>query len=81
MVLYKSLLHRKHEIRRQIGDLGSFRVGFDPSIRVQFSEPCNRTMTSFLLIVVMGGLLSFLLLFRNFEILVDDSDEHLEHDD
>jgi hypothetical protein len=77
IVLYKGLLHRQHEIRRQALDCDGPRGWLEPSIRIELMDPCCPVRIGFLRLKIVVSLLATLGFLGNAEVLVDDGDEHL----
>ena len=80
-ILNERLLHGEDEIRREVIDFDCDRVGLDPAVRVEFSEPRHLSLPSLLLAPIIGSLSTLLRFFRHLKVLVDDRNEHLQHND
>lgn len=78
--MYKGLLHRQHEVRREVLYDDSAWRSFKPPVRIELPHPIRPVLFGLLRPKIEIYLLTALGLLGNAEVLVDDGDEHLQYD-
>jgi len=81
VILHEGFLHRQDEVRRKALDDDSPRGWFEPPVRIEPLDPRRLCLIRLLRLEITPGLLAALYLFRDAKVLIDDGDEHLQHDD
>ena len=81
VVLHEGFLHRQDEVRRKALDDDSPWGWFEPPVRVEPLDPRRLCLVWLLRLEIVAGLLATLYLFCNAEILIDNGDKHLQHND
>lgn len=81
VVLNQSFLHRQDEARGEIVHNNCLRGRGKPTVWIEFHRPGSVGFLLSLASPIMRRLSPFFCLLRNIEVFVDDSNEHLHHDD